>query len=181
MFLRILFLFRTIANCSVYTDPYSKTVCRKYGFNSSVRFAVKCNLINNPERSFIIIFLISVFLLSYIMRIFEMIYFREIMGDDNSHSDLEISLWIVFMTIFTVGYGDDVPHTFAGKVIAGISAMWGAVLVSICVVTVSNIFSLSNLQNKAHKHIILNRSAAKVINQSCRYYLVKKRYYRELL
>lgn len=91
------------------------------------------------------------------MRIFEMPYFREIVKDDNVHSDLGNSVWIVFMTIFTVGYGDSVPHTTAGKVIAATSAIWGAVLVSICVVTISNIFSLSNSQNKAHKHIILNR------------------------
>lgn len=163
MFVRLFFIFRTLANYSVYTDPYSKTVCRKYGFNSSVRFAMKCYLINHPEWSFMIIFGTSIWLLSYILRIFEIVYQREIIEDKLNHSDLGNAVWIIFMTIFTVGYGDMVPHTTFGKVVASISAIWGAVLVSICVVTISNIFSLSHQQTKAHKHIILNRSAATII------------------
>lgn len=106
MFIRLFFIFRTLANYSVYTDPYSKTVCRKYGFDSSVRFAFKCYLINHPEWSVIIIFGTSVWLLSYILRIYEIVYQREIVRDMNNHSELGNAVWIIFMTIFTVGYGD---------------------------------------------------------------------------
>lgn len=68
------------------------------------------------------------------------------------------------MTLFSVGYGDLVPHTNPGKVLACIVAIWGAILISLCVVTVTNIFNLNEKQNKALKQIKLSHSAAQIIN-----------------
>jgi hypothetical protein len=85
------------------------------------------------------------------------------------------------MTLFSVGYGDLVPHTVAGKFLAFVTALWGAFLIAINVVTIGNIFQLNDSQNKAHKHIMLTRSAAKVISLSFKFYLLKKKYYIQLL
>lgn len=48
------------------------------------------------------------------------------------------ALWLVLMTITTVGYGDYFPHTFIGRIIILIVAIWGTFIVSMMVVVVSN-------------------------------------------
>lgn len=63
------------------------------------------------------------------------------------------SVWLVLMTIFTVGYGDISPKTDAGKVIATLAAFWGAFLVSLNVLVVNNFFQLTLPQERAKNQI----------------------------
>mmetsp|Transcript_16179 Transcript_16179/g.25062 ORF Transcript_16179/g.25062 Transcript_16179/m.25062 type:complete len:109 (-) Transcript_16179:1080-1406(-) len=42
MWIRIFFLIRSIFNYSIYTDAYSKKLCKTYGFSAGVRFTFKC-------------------------------------------------------------------------------------------------------------------------------------------
>lgn len=177
MFIRLYLLFRTWASYSSYTDAFSKGICRKYGFTSSVRFAIKCNFMLYPELSFFVIFTTSVMLLAYETRIYELPYIREPNGDVAGSGSFWASIYLVCMTIFTVGYGDVVPHTAVGKILAIVSALWGTFLISISVIAMSHIFELNSNQMKAHKHIMHTHSAAKTISKSCKYMLLKKKYY----
>ncbi len=52
------------------------------------------------------------------------------------------SLWLVLMTITTVGYGDYFPHTEIGRIIILIVAIWGTFIVSMMVVVVSNTLNM---------------------------------------
>jgi hypothetical protein len=85
------------------------------------------------------------------------------------------------MTIFTVGYGDITPHTLIGKILAILSALWGAFLTSFAVVTVTNIFNLNKSQLQAHTHLKYAESAAKTISVSFKYFLAKKKYYVQVI
>lgn len=71
MFFRLFFLYRTIINFSEYTDAFSLKVCKQYGFNSGAFFAIKVKLITNPGVLVFVDFMAQVFVLSYVMRIFE--------------------------------------------------------------------------------------------------------------
>ena len=42
----------------------------------------------------------------------------------------------------TVGFGDFSPNTYPGKVIIMFTALWGAFMISLLVLTVSNVFDL---------------------------------------
>lgn len=177
MFIRLAFLFRTLLSYSQYSGVYSKSLCRKYGFSSNVRFALKCSFTMYPERSFVTVFSSSVIVLAYLTRIWEIPYLKEINEGDPYESDFFQQIWLVCMTLFTVGYGDVTPHTFAGKILAIFVALWGAFLISFLVVTVTNIFALTQSQLKAHKHIIYSLQAAKTVGMSVKYFLLKKKYY----
>ena len=85
------------------------------------------------------------------------------------------------MTITTVGYGDIFPHTTPGKVICIITALWGAIMISLLVLTASSFFDLSGNQLKAMKHIRVSGEAAKTISLAMKYYMKKKELYKEKL
>lgn len=48
------------------------------------------------------------------------------------------ALWLILVTITTVGYGDYYPQTILGRLIIFVVAIWGTFIVSIMVVVVSN-------------------------------------------
>ena len=87
------------------------------------------------------------------------------------------ALWLIVITITTVGYGDVSPCTNPGRLIAMISALWGAFLISLLVLTVGNVFELKHQQQMALRHIRLTRRAAVTISTGIKYFLAKKRYY----
>ena len=121
------------------------------------------------------IFSSSTMILSYVLRIFELPYFRAYENQDfDSYFN---SMWCVLTTITTVGYGDVTPSTKPGRCIAMITAFWGAFLISILVVTVSSVFELNEKQRMALSHINLTRRAATTISSSIKYFLAKKRLY----
>ena len=52
-------------------------------------------------------------------------------------------IYVVIITLTTVGYGDITPHTIPGKIIIMFCAIWGAFMISLIVLTVGNYFKLS--------------------------------------
>lgn len=74
MFLRVVFLFRSIINYSVFMDIYSKKLCATFGFNANVQFALKCYIKDNPGPTVMFILFTSILILAYMMRIAEMPY-----------------------------------------------------------------------------------------------------------
>lgn len=91
--------------------------------------------------------------------------------------DLNNSLWLILMTITTVGYGDITVHTVPGRFITMFAALWGAVMISLVVLVSANIFKLGKSQTKALRHIRVTRSAAKSIKCGMQYFIAKKKYY----
>lgn len=53
---------------------------------------------------------------------------------------LSNTIWNVLVTMTTVGYGDYFPKTNMGRVIGIIIAFWGVFIVSLFVVSLSNMF-----------------------------------------
>ena len=87
------------------------------------------------------------------MRIFELPFYRHSWIDDSLFDNYFYSIWLIVITITTVGYGDIAPHTFQGKIIAIITALFGAFLISLLVLAVSSVFDLNKNQQKALRHI----------------------------
>jgi hypothetical protein len=54
------------------------------------------------------------------------------------------SIYLILMTLATVGCGDISAHTIAGKVIVMFCAIWGAFMISLVVLTVGNYFRLND-------------------------------------
>ena len=143
MFLRVFFIARSVFNYSVYTDAYFKKLCREHGFNPGVRFTFKCYLASYPERTIMWLFFSTIALIAYIFRILEYPFFL------NQHDEPEApfrqyydSIYFTVITITTVGYGDIKPFTVPAKFLVMITAIWGAIMISLIVLTVSSVFDL---------------------------------------
>ena len=83
----------------------------------------------------------TILIASYIVRIFELPYHRTI-GDPFFDSYFN-SFYFVTITLMTIGYGDYSPGTIPGMVVTLVLALWGALLMSIVVVSISNMWLLN--------------------------------------
>ena len=75
MFLRFYFVLRTITNFSIYSDLGSQRICKNNGFESNTALCLKASIRKNPTSTIVFTALFSVMWLSYLLRIFEKVYF----------------------------------------------------------------------------------------------------------
>jgi len=82
----------------------------------------------------------------FLLRIFEQ-PLKHSSGQDFSYPN---SLWNVIVTMSTVGYGDFYPKTHMGRFVGVIICLWGVVVVSIFVVTVTNMLAFDPTEEKTY-------------------------------
>ena len=136
-------------------------------------FAIKCKLIINPMQSVIIMFVGTVCIFAYLVRIFEIPYLR-LTKDNTTFDSYFNAVWFTVVTLTTIGYGDVSPGTHPGKIVTILLGFWGAIFLALLVATVSNIFNLSHDQALALRHVRLTRHAAQAICTSIQYFRAKK-------
>lgn len=83
--------------------------------------------------------------MAYVIRVFE-VHFA-LQEDTRTHYEKEglyiNSVYLIMVTITTVGFGDFSPRTFPGKIFVMFTAIWGAFMISLVVLVVSNVFKLT--------------------------------------
>ncbi|TNV86697.1 hypothetical protein FGO68_gene1800 [Halteria grandinella] len=173
MFLRIIFIVRSLLNYSKFIDQNAKKLLSdNYGFYPDVQFTLKCLIQMRPELTVSIILAMSVMVISYILRLFEITYYRAI-----NQLDMEQFIqpvWAVVITMGTVGFGDVVPVSPIGRIIMMITSIWGAFMFSLVLVAFSMIFNMSPHQKKAMHHLLLSRKAASTIALAFRFFTARK-------
>jgi hypothetical protein len=60
----------------------------------------------------------------------------------------------MILTMTTVGYGDIFPVTTAGRITTIIACIWGMFVVSMIIVTLTNIIMLTKEEDAAYKLIV---------------------------
>jgi hypothetical protein len=180
MAFRLFYIVRAYFNYSIYADSYSKKLFQQYGFESNLRFAFKANLINDPQRTIGLIFVSFVLFYSYLLRIFELPYFRAVSPTDPTYrqfDDFFSANWCCIITLTTVGYGDMTPCTTPGRIVTITIAMTGSFLMALVVAMVTSQTELSPKHQVALHHMQLTRYAATTIQYSFKYFQLKKKYH----
>jgi len=116
----------------------------------------------------------SIFVLAYTLRVFEIPYYHAL--NEKIFDDYFTAIWVIVITMTTVGFGDVVAYSQFGRLIVMITAFWGTFLISLLIVSVSKIFELTRKQRKAMHHLFLTRKAASSITSAMRYFLAKKKF-----
>jgi hypothetical protein len=112
--------------------------------------------------------IMSILLLSYQIRIYEVPYYRVI-----SQLDVEqflSAIWMVVITMGTVGFGDIVPATPVGRILIMITSIWGTFVITLVLVAFGNVFALKQTQKLAMHHVLVSRKAASTITSAFKYY-----------
>lgn len=70
-----------------------------------------------------------------------LMYYAELNDNSSSFTSVPAALWFAFQTLTTLGYGDIVPTSPLGKLIAGLSAVYGALTISLPVLSIVSNFN----------------------------------------
>lgn len=119
-----------------------------YGCKSDIPFALKCLFKDNPLLLIIIMFFSSSLIFGYAIYLAE----RNLsINQFELHvaNNILNALWLIQMTITTVGYGDYFPQTFFGRIIIFFVAIWGTFIISIMVVVVTNTLKIEKREKEA--------------------------------
>ena len=113
-------------------------------------------------------FIGAIVIFGHSLRIAESPIFR--VDSTMDHTSYANCLWEVVLTMTTVGYGDYYPRTMIGRFLVFWISIYGVTIVSMMVVTISNLFQMSGQEKKAFSAITrltlkkkINLNAAKVI------------------
>lgn len=105
-----------------------------------MRYTVKCFLLKKPGTTVALSLIVSTLVLAYQLRIFEIVYYRNLgLIDFDQYFQ---AIWVIIITICTIGYGDLVPFSPIGRIIIIITSFWGAFIISILIVVAANFIQL---------------------------------------
>ena len=175
MFWRLYTVLRHFERYHEYTDSYSKKVCRTFGFYPSRMMTLKIELLENPARMTFVLLFFTIFLLAFMVRVFEIPYEKH--EKTNYLENYGTAVYMTVITLTTVGYGDFFPYTSGGQAVCMFTALWGSFVVSMLVLVAASIFELKPQEDKAIRFIKQSRTASKSILLALRFYVQKKKFY----
>lgn len=91
-------------------------------------FFIKTWLKDNPFQAMMLAVGTLLCTCSYVLYLAERVYPVDCSNMSGKFSTYSNALWLVIVTIFTVGYGDMVPITNLGRAIAIVAALCGLIL-----------------------------------------------------
>jgi hypothetical protein len=115
-------------------------------------FALKSLIKEIPYSLSCATFFASAVLGGYLMMVFERPLSEASSQNFNSFFN---GLWLVVVTMTTVGYGDVYPKTFGGRVVGMTLCIWGMFCTSFFTVTLSNLLYFDHAQSKSY--VLLQR------------------------
>ena len=157
-----------------YSNQVSLRQCEKFGVAPGVGFSFKCYLNEMPMFMVIVFLLIPcVFIFGSAAKVFE----RPMHRDGNDYDYLPNSMWNVFITMSTVGYGDQFPVTLCGRITLALSAFSGGIVLSMTFVAIGSYLNLSNDEMTVLDECDLKFSAATAIYEAYKFSCKEKKNY----
>lgn len=125
---------------------------------------------------------VLIFTCSYMVYVAERKHPVDCSDESGKFSTYSNSIWLIIVTVFTVGYGDLTPQTDLGRAIAIASALCGLILSATLIGLVHQYLTLNNDEANVLKFIeqhqrikIYQESALDVIMQAIKIYVHKSR------
>ena len=180
MLFRAYLLLKLFRHYTKWTSVASKRACDEYETEASTMFAIKACLKDKPFHFLIPLILVSIVVFSTAVRLFERGFSLGTSQQDYSY--IWNSMWLVMLTMTTVGYGDFFPRTHLGRFIIVLACFWGIFLISLMVVTLTSFILFSNEESRSFDYMakVKNLNNSKkfatlyIKTQLERYYYYKK-------
>lgn len=187
MMFRLILLFRLFLYYSKWADLAVRNQCRKLGVYRPLVFALKACLNDRPHFLLIPAFAISTLALGVALQIYEKPFNENnaLYADNGSTQDygfLYNSMWLILLTMTTVGFGDTFPRTHMGRIITIITIIWGTFLLSLMIIMFNNYILFSRNQEKSfyflskiHGSLRIKKYASKIISKFIILYVYNKK------
>lgn len=120
-------------------------------------FTIKCFIKKKPYTFFIGSLILSILIFSQGIRMCELPL--SIRLDSETFESYITTMWMIMITMTTVGYGDYYPRTLFGRILCFCLCIWGIFLMSLIVVILFQSLELSYEEKQAL--IIFNKLEAK--------------------
>jgi len=111
-------------------------------------FALKAYMKTMPYLVVFTLLLVSVFLCGMAFRIFERPY------PDSDFEPIWNGWWLIMVTMTTIGYGEIVPKTHLGRLIATAACIWGIFLISSFVVALTNKVEIEGEEKEIYNKLV---------------------------
>ena len=163
IFMRLFFILRTFL---MHTTYYNNSAHRLFLFTKSqcsYTFVMRCLMKKYPLQIMLVVFTVLLFFFSYLLKISErplmyVIIMRERAFDQNYFilydlSDYMNCLWLLIVTMTTVGYGDYTPKTISGRGVIVAACSLGVMTVSLIVFVSKDLFKLTTSETRVKFHL----------------------------
>lgn len=163
------FAFKYVLFNSEYTSSRMNRVSIMNKFSVNFSFCIKALMEKTPFHVQLLFFVMSTLYCSICIRIFE----RDLDQYTNQiFSNFYNCIWYTIITMTTVGFGDFYPDSFLGKLIGILASFVGVILMSISVITVSNLVNFDN--QEYNTFIIFEKSKLDCTKQELSADIMKK-------
>ncbi|PAV67719.1 hypothetical protein WR25_04231 [Diploscapter pachys] len=179
MFFRLYWLCRVmLLHSRLFTDASSRSIAGLNRVNFNARFILKTLMTICPGQM-LMLFTASLWIIAgWILRICEREYLNV---DSRKDFDYVNSIWLVAITFLSVGYGDIVPRTYCGRMMAVITGILGTCASSMVVAVIARKLELTRAEKHVHNFMMdtqltkqLKHSAANVLRETWFIYKYRK-------
>lgn len=140
MIARLYLIIRFGLSASRYRNSRMQRLCLINGTEATFMYSIKAFKNDRPYTFIVASLVIPLIVCGYALRMFERPMIPISKQDFN---DLGNCLWCVLITMTTVGYGDFYPISNFGRMIGILACLWGVFIVSIFVVTLTNLLEFT--------------------------------------
>ena len=145
--LRFVYFSKSILNITIWKSRSASRICKMYSCEPGIEFSIRCMMKDNPSQFNFLLLMLNVFFFTLAIRISEAPVSR-ILQEYNMFNYANC-VWLVSMTTTTAGYGDVYPRTPLGKLVMFWCSMAGVIIVSLIIVTITNMLEMSIVESKA--------------------------------
>lgn len=150
--LRFFFFLSYFSTYSPFANDRADKICKESNVNISFIFTFKSQLKDQPTVTILIIFLASVFIFGYMLRNSEIAFMIDSPIDKfQNWTSIWSGFWCVATAFLTLSHGGFYPQTVFGRIVLGVSLLWGIVLVGVMVIYLSNYLLLSQKEKKIYE------------------------------
>jgi hypothetical protein len=191
---RVYHFFRLVHTFSYWSTPKAHSTCKLMNTKANVPFAIKAYLKINPFVTLLFCVAFVIIIFGYAAQLFE--YYNSTMMnsmDDTGNayvqamqkfSNIYNALWLIVVTMSTIGYGDIYPTTYFGRVIAIFACIIGTFILSLLVVFLNTYINFDEVEKLVFNTVIeeksnpmyLKKEACSLVGTILRYNFLRKRH-----